>query len=596
MVRPVTERAATPERAFLLLYALLLLILLPLTVAYNPIRVYGWWPAIRMAVVALLATGPLLLTGWAVRRWLWPPALAYLRQRVEATTLDQVAVFLKEFSRLYLWLLFAGIPVVVALLPVDLWGYGTVGKYAVLAALATEPILLARRAIGRARTRLAAAGQPWMRWAAKLGAFLLIVAFLAFGGLKIAAVSTVSVAVYTAIVWALSRPLWAIVIAASIGLTAVSVALTRWPNTKSGRAMLAVWLTMWFSSAHFLIFKLGPKPARCREILATLPAGVTPLLTRDQIGGIAGQEESLPYDAVLSSDGNTLIASLKRTDARPGALIRIDIPSRTVSAVLPVSQTTSEHNAFPEQLAIDPLRQRVFSAIYDPDHYRLLAVDYSGPALRIEATIPLSGEPRTVFVDRRGGKLIVLMVAEAPERALVLDLATLQPLASLRHGDDNGAPQYVTSSSALPMIYATNISPSQKLQEIDTRTLSVTRTANLPWPLIGLALDEPHDRLYASSPMTYGAYVFDRKSMRRVGHIDLSGGLGDIEVDPARQLLFSGWYGGVVDAIDLPSGVRRGGVSLGRMLRNIVYDAPRARLYACSGCGIWVIDAAAFGK
>jgi len=398
--------------------------------------------------------------------------------------------------------------------------------------------------------------------------------------------------VYVSILYSLDRFLFFVFFLLAVLAVSFSVRFFNFPKTTFWRLGLLVWLYLCLSLVFFTVFKWGPRPGSCEKYYDQ--RGVRAVLTREQLRMIEGQERSLPYDSVMSGDGRHLIVSLKRTDAEPGALVKVDIQRREVVSILMTGNRESKRNEFPERLAISQQRKEVYALVYSRDHHSVLVADYSDDGLRIKEVIPLPGEPRNVFVDLRNHNLILMLTDKPPYRIVLYDMETLQPIRKLSRSPHSDADQFMAFSNDHKWIYLASMGLTHKLFEIDTDTYETVRRKYFFWPFLGIALDEPGGMIYCSSPLTYEVYKIDRAAFELVEKIPVAGGLSDLDIDPELRQLYNGYYGGTLEITDLDSGELMGSIKLGHLLRNIYYDRRAKRLFACSGCGVFEIDPQTF--
>ena len=504
-----------------------------------------------------------------------------------------------------LLLVFIGVPAVVVFRPLDLYGTLPIKRFLVLAV----PVACAYSGAVLGYHRLASL---LLHSRYRAAAYLLRATRHAYGKLALLLAAAVSlmvwaprftneylltipsqIVVYASILYALDRALFF----GLFGLDLVLVcSLVRWfraPKRRIWQAGLFVWLYFWCALVFFSAFKAGPAAAHCRG-LGQRSAGVRVLLSREGLGSLVGQQESLPYDVVAGADGRYLVASLKRTDFRPGALVKIDLEKGVVVGLLPVGDPSSGLMEFPEQLACDPDSHEVFALVYSPGRYRLLVVDGLGEGFRVAATIPLPGEPNGVFFNKKERTVFVSLTGKAPWSGVVIDTkgSDIHISRSLPRRPASDADYDLVLSAALDAGFRSNMGPGDKLLEIDPRTYSVVRGTYLVWPLFGLAVDEQRGRLYAASPLTYSVFEIDCTTLGLIDSIPVTGGLSHLALDPHLRELYVGYYGGRVEAVDLDSKKGLWTVELGRMLRKIRYHEKTKRLFVCSGCGIFEIDPA----
>ncbi len=394
--------------------------------------------------------------------------------------------------------------------------------------------------------------------------------------------------VYVAILYSLDRPLFLLLLVLDALLIFFLARVLRFPKRTLFRVGLFVWVYFCFAQIFFVAFKYGPTPTSCSKIV--LQPGLRVLLSRSQIQALEGQEKSLPYDTVVSNDGRYLIASLKRIDFKPGALVKIDVERATVVGLLAVGDGQPGRMEFPEQLAIDPEQDELYALVYSPGHYRVLVVSGYGESLHKEGSIPLPGEPTYVFANLRDKNIFVPLTDKAGYKGVVIDTTSRQIVKKLpreTHSDANG--QLVTTGE-YEKVYQASFGPGDKLFEIDPSTYQTIRSKYLVWPLVSLVFDDKEQKLYAASPLTYSVFEIDPRTLERIASLSVRGGLSHVQLDQERRVLFVGSYAGTVQALDLTTKKSLWEFKAGRMLRNIRYDQQSRRLFVCSGCGIFEID------
>lgn len=502
----------------------------------------------------------------------------------------------------YFLLVFLGVPVVVVFRPLDLYGAVPIKRFLVLAV----PVACAYSGAVSIYRRLAAAlARSRSRWIVGLDA-LFGRTFGKFALILAGAVSLMAwvpgftneylltipsqIVVYASVLYSLDRVLFLGLFGLDLVLVCSLVRWFRTPRRRIRQAGLFIWIYFWCALVFFSAFKAGPPAAHCKG-LERQSGGVRVLLSRESLGSLGGQEESLPYDVVAGADGKYLVASLKRTDFRPGALVKIDLEEGAVVGVLPVGEPGAGLMEFPEQLACDPDGSEVFALLYSPGRYRLVVVDGLGEEFRVAATIPLPGEPNGVFFNKKGGTVFVSLTAKSPWSGVVIDTKGPEVHISktLPRRPDSDANYDLVMSPALDAGFRSNMGPGDKLLEIDPRTYDLVRSKYFLWPLFGLALDEQTGRLYAASPLTYSVFEIDCATLGLIDSIPVTGGLSHLALDPLRRELYVGYYGGTLEAVDLVSKKGLWTVELGRMLRKIRYHEGTKRLFVCSGCGVFEV-------
>jgi DNA-binding beta-propeller fold protein YncE len=503
--------------------------------------------------------------------------------------------------RRYLFLAFIGLPVVVVFRPLDLYGAVPIKRFLVLAApiaCAYSGAVLGYHRFAslllRSRRRpMVGPGRNSRHTFVRLAAFLAVAVFLMVlvrAGANEYLVTIVSgMVAYVSILYSLDRLLFL----GLFGLDVVAVcSLVRWfrrPKRRIWQAGLFVWLYFWCALVFFSAFKAGPTAAHCKG-LGPHSVGVRVLLSREGLGSLAGQEEGLPYDVVAGADGRYLVASLKRTDFRPGALVKIDLEKGAVVGVLPVGDPSSGLMEFPEQLACDSDGHEVFALVYSPGRYRLLVVDGLGEEFRVARTIPLPGEPNGVFFNKKERTVFVSLTGKAPWSGVVIDAkgSDIHISKTLPRGGHSDANYDLIFDANFDVGFRSNLT-GDKLLQIDPCGYNVVRSKYLLWPLVGLAMDETGGRIYAASPLTYSVFEIDRATLGLIGSIPVTGGLSHLALDPHLRELYVGYYGGRVEAVDLDSKKRLWTVEVGRMLRKIRYHEKMKSLFVSSGCGIFEI-------
>ncbi len=300
------------------------------------------------------------------------------------TQLASVRSLLKSFLRLYGLVALIGAPLIPIFLPIDLYGYGpliTFLRVAFFFTLFLSPVLSWWRHFTDARSILliwpaAYVRKAWKRTYVKIFALFACVALVAKLSphflndylLHIPA----HLIVYVAILYSLDRPLFLLLLVLDALLIFFLARVLRFPKRTLFRVGLFVWVYFCFAQIFFVAFKYGPTPTSWSKIV--LQPGLRILLSRSQIQALEGQEKSLPYDTVVSNAGRYLIASLKRIDFKPGALVKIDVERATVAGLLTVGDGQPGRMEFPEQLAIDPEQDQVYDV-----HEHFTRISGDGP-------------------------------------------------------------------------------------------------------------------------------------------------------------------------------------------------------------------------
>jgi hypothetical protein len=473
------------------------------------------------------------------------------------------------------------------LLPHDLYGLSPLAEALAGAALVAVAQLAAGLLAWPARARAWAAQRPARSWTV---ATLVVVAIVvhragspnSLGG-NVMLIATAPV-VYSLIVFTLSPAALLVVQGTACLGTWIAHRRGGLPILGLRLPLLYLGLSLCLSLVYFGAFKVGPSSRQCREIEEDLPH--PPVLGLERIRGIPGLEQGLPYDAVPSSDGTSLVVALKRTDGQPGGLVKIDARGDVVGLETTPAQAPGD-NSFPERIAVSRELRRIYALVYGPGRFRLFAFHDGPGTLRLEREIPLPGEPISLYVDESRQELWIGFAAEVEAGAIVYALPGLEPVAST---GNLGSTQHMAALDSRQQLLIATMSKDYKVAVLDRERKQRVQGWPYRFPLYGITLPFGDPFAVASSPLTRSLVLFDLDTGQVRDSIPVSGGLAELDRDPERPLVFVGDYAGTVDVVDVEAKTRLATYHLGHMLRGVYFDPTRRLLYAWSGCGVFAID------
>jgi len=346
------------------------------------------------------------------------------------------------------------------------------------------------------------------------------------------------------------------------------------------------WLTACVSLGFFHAFKVGPPDTVCEQVSRS--PGVIPLYGIASIREAEGLSGSMPYDLAADPGAGVLFVSIKRTDGLRGAIAKVDLSGKTPVSMLQIDEKMPGVRLFPERMAVDPVKQEVYTLLLGSPRHKLHAASYRNGAWMQERVLPLEGEPNHIFLDREQGTLVVLFAGSDTDGLTAFRTETWEEIRRIGSDRITGCSQFAALDRAHGRFYFTNIGFSP-LYEADEALQGILRKNSLGLPLVGMAVrQEPH-LLYVSSPMSRDVRIVDPESLAYVGAIRTNGGLAKIEIDEARGRLYVADYGGNLSVYSLDEHRLLERLFLGRMLRSIHLDQDTGRIFACSGCGVFEI-------
>ncbi len=126
---------------------------------------------------------------------------------------------------------------------------------------------------------------------------------------------------------------------------------------------------------------------------------------------------------------------------------------------------------------------------------------------------------------------------------------------------------------------------------LDADTLAFVDSIRVGWSSFGAAVWR--DRLYVARPLASEVVEIDLASLKVLREIPVGYGVRDLEIDARRAVLYAGnYFDGTVDAIDIASGNRLKRAIVGQLVRGLMFDSARDRLWIATGCGTKVIEPA----
>ncbi|MCB9477387.1 MAG: hypothetical protein H6685_10990 [Deltaproteobacteria bacterium] len=132
---------------------------------------------------------------------------------------------------------------------------------------------------------------------------------------------------------------------------------------------------------------------------------------------------------------------------------------------------------------------------------------------------------------------------------------------------------------------------SPDLTVVDAETLEMAARVRVGWSTFGVVAAA--DRYFVARPLASEVVVVNADTLEIERRIDVGYGVRDIEYDAGRGVLFAGnYFDGTVDAVDPATGQRLGRLFAGRLLRGLLYEPTRDRLFIAAGCGVRVLDLA----
>lgn len=126
---------------------------------------------------------------------------------------------------------------------------------------------------------------------------------------------------------------------------------------------------------------------------------------------------------------------------------------------------------------------------------------------------------------------------------------------------------------------------SPNITLVNADTMTVEKTVPIGWSSFGILIHR--DKIYVARPLANEVVEMDGETLQILRRLDAGYGVRDIEVDGQRDILFAGnYFDGTVDAFDLVSGKRIRRAYVGKLMRGLIIDTVRDRLYLGTGCGI----------
>lgn len=126
---------------------------------------------------------------------------------------------------------------------------------------------------------------------------------------------------------------------------------------------------------------------------------------------------------------------------------------------------------------------------------------------------------------------------------------------------------------------------------LDADRLTVVDSIRVGWSSFGAAVWR--DRLYVARPLASKVVEIDLASLRVLREIPVGYGVRDLEIDERRGIFYAGnYFDGTVDAVEIASGRRLKRAVVGQLVRGLMLDSARDRLWIATGCGTKVIEPA----
>ena len=376
-------------------------------------------------------------------------------------------------------------------------------------------------------------------------------------------------------------------------------------------AIVAGWLLFYAGFGFTVVFKDGPGPERCADILERTDARV--LLDRFAEGGDYPSAD--PYDVLPDASGKWLITTFKRFDERGGFVEVVGVDEPQLRSRLTTAPPDKSRPLWPERFELDPQTGLMYFGMLGIDNYSLweVALVDGDPAaeLKVVRRVPLVWEPSYPAIDLRRRRLVQPYLAagalsQDPVDALmpVVEAVDLRGLYSagrhhVRGGQGTAMAEYVAVDQRTGNYYVPAYFDLVRfaLLEIDGDTHELLRFVETFHPTIGLVVDEEAGRLYATNCLGGTLDAYDLDTFERVAAVPSGAFPRDIALHaPSGRLHVGNYSDGTVSTFEtrtadgrLQAPVRTRRTEVGPVLRGIGMHPESGRTFAASACGVFEV-------
>ncbi len=362
---------------------------------------------------------------------------------------------------------------------------------------------------------------------------------------------------------------------------------------------VALWLLFYAGFVQTAVFKLGPSAEQCARIVRDTSART--LLARHAEGG--EYLDAYPYDAVPLPGRSTVLASFKRIDKQGGFVEVIDGGEPTRRARTRVQRDGEGGPLWPERINTDPKKDRALVQVIGVDAHGMWELLPQGAPddvlpVRIGQRMALQYEPGNPALD---GERRTLAITYVPNREggnpliEVFDLDTLTSRGANREtGHMMQMADFVETDRGSGRHYAPTLFSFLRFAVIEvTPGLALARHREMFHPIIGLAADPAHARLYLTNPLAGVMEVMDLDTFEVVQRVPVGTFPRDVAFDPERERLYVANYGDgsvVTFSTENRTLTEVGRAEVGWLLRGLGVDEGSGRVVAASACGVFAIE------
>ena len=391
-------------------------------------------------------------------------------------------------------------------------------------------------------------------------------------------------------------------VAMALALAACSTALWLLARRRGKARLLyffvAAWLFYYGCTAAMTWFKFGPSEEACRSVLAGSRARI--VLDRYAEGGL--YLDAQPYDVLPVARHGAVLATYKRIDGTAGFIELMEADRPSERSRMETWRGDRESPLWPERMEYDPVHDAVITQLLGTEDYALWDVRVKEPdgddprRLRIATKLEIGWEPGNPALDVERRRLVLTYVPNRNSDNPLFETFDLDGLSSTGSFTRYGARLEMSDFAAIDPDTGHWYVPAYYdavrfvLVEFDDRTGLVRRQRETAFGSIGLAADR--GRLYLTSSLAGGLYVFDLADLSIVQVLPAGRFPRDLVLDRQRQRLYVGGYAdGVVYAWSTAGEELEPlyQVEVGSLLRGLGLEPETGRVYAASGCGLFEV-------
>lgn len=411
--------------------------------------------------------------------------------------------------------------------------------------------------------------------------------------------------IYLAVFFAIAPVLFLV----TVGILGAATLASRAPGWPLPRVSFAVaaWLAFYASFGAVVLFKEGPGPEACAEVIGGTEARV--LLDRYGEGGLYPTGD--PYDLLPDPTGRWLVTTFKRFDDHGGWIEVLDVtdPSRRTRTL--TKPPDDDAPFWPERFVVHPGTGRYYFGMLGIGQYELWEMELQPgpdgvPSIERVRSQPMTWEPSYPDVDVARNRLVQSYLSAGVETdsranaeqplAHPIDLDTLEGSRGFSMGPDiEEMSEFVKVHPTTGDYYVPGYFNLVRfaLVEIDGDTLQLKRRRETFHPTIAVGFDGPS--VFVTNSLGGTLDVYDLGTLERVAAVKSGAFPRDLVVDREAERVYVGNYSsGTVVEFDVsaqtPVAVRT--VEVGPLLRGIGIHEASGAVYAASACGVFEVTGA----